>query len=216
MNVKHDQSLIGCDSRELIEHGYGCIAVEVLRLAFLYPPAQDQGQKKVSPQQRNRIMKAVMDTIADRFPCYQYNVPRGMKYHSQDWSLFFWCRDLPPTGERDYSYITLSFNSHHTREQQQEICNQVLGLISERFSTMDSLEVTLQYAAFLDKEKISRDAAQAAPALDGEQCVYCHHAGRLVYVQDNLYFMKKYAKRKGYLLAPADVLRMKWQLSAAA
>ena len=32
MNITHDQSLIGYDSRELIKRGYGCMAIDVLRL----------------------------------------------------------------------------------------------------------------------------------------------------------------------------------------
>ena len=99
MNITHDQSLIGYDSRELIKRGYGCMAIDVLRLEFLYTPDKAQKPEKRSPQQRNHIMKSVMDTIAARFPCYQYNVPRNMQYHSQDWALFFWCREA--AGEND-------------------------------------------------------------------------------------------------------------------
>ena len=64
MNITHDQSLIGYDSRELIKRGYGCMAIDVLRLEFLYTPDKAQKPEKMSPQQRNHIMKSVMDTIA--------------------------------------------------------------------------------------------------------------------------------------------------------
>ena len=135
MNIKHDQSLIGYDSRELIEHGYGCVVVDVLRLEFLYTHGLAHEHEEVSPQERNSIMKSVLDIIAGRFPCYQYNVPRDMKYHSQDWALFFWCRTS--TGEtdtagdgRDYSYFTLTLNQQYSPEMRQTVCDSPYSTVS--------------------------------------------------------------------------------------
>lgn len=128
MNITHDQSLIGYDSRELIKRGYGCMAIDVLRLEFLYTPDKAQGSERMSPQQRNHIMKSVMDTIADRFPCYQYNVPREMKYHSQDWALFFWCREAAGDNDtagdgRDYSYFMLIGIDHGNKQIKTAHCS---------------------------------------------------------------------------------------------
>lgn len=154
MNIKQDHSMIGDGSRELIEHGYGQIAVDVLRLEYLYSSVQQQGDSEVSQKQRNRIMKSVLDTIAARFPCYQYNVPRDTQYKSQDWALFFWCRSSP--GEngagydgRDYSYFTLTLNELYSHEKRQEICDQLLHLLNTKFSNLSNLFLTVQYAALV-------------------------------------------------------------------
>ena len=80
MNITHDQSLVCYVSRELIKRGYGCIAIDVLRLEFLYTPDKVQGTEKMPPRRRNRIIKFVVDTISKSFPRYQYIVPRGIKF----------------------------------------------------------------------------------------------------------------------------------------
>ncbi len=217
MNIKHDQSLIGYDSRELIEHGYGCVVVDVLRLEFLYTHGLSHEHEEVSPQERNRIMKSVLDIIAGRFPCYQYNVPRDMKYHSQDWALFFWCRTS--TGEtdtagdgRDYSYFTLTLNQQYSPEMRQTVCDQVLSLLNSKFAALSNLYLTIQYEALLDHKKIANDAARLAPMLNGKKCVYHGMKGSLILTNTGLFFKKKYAKRFGYALTPSDVLQIKWQM----
>lgn len=221
MNITHDQSLIGYDNQELIKHGYGCMAVDVLRLEFLYTPDKAREPEQITPQNRTHIMKSVMDTIAERFPCYQYNVPRDMKYHSQAWTLFFWCRAA--TGEndavgdgRDYSYFTLTLNPLYSPKMRQEVCDQVLSLLNTQFPDLSNLYLTIQYAALLDHQKIEHDAAHFAPNLNGINWSFHGMEGRLVYTQKGLFFMKKYAKRKGCLLHSTDILKITWQRNSAA
>ena len=56
-----------------------------------------------------------------------------------------------------------------------------------------------------------------SPPLLTEGGAYTHHfEGRLVYVENTLFFMKKYAKHLGYALGPADTLQIKWQIEDAA
>lgn len=221
MNIKQDQSLIGYDSRELIEHGYGQIAVDVLRLEYLYSRSQRQAHSEVSQEQRNRIMKSVLDTIAGHFPCYQYNVPREMKYGSKDWALFFWCREAAGENDtagdgRDYSYFTLTLNELYSNEKRKEVCDQVLRLLNTKFSDLSNLFLTIQYAALLDHQKIAKEVAQYAPKLNGIKWSYHGKEGRLVYTQKGLFFMEKYAKRKGYLLYSTDILKIIWQRKTTA
>ena len=66
------------------------------------------------------------------------------------------------------------------------------------------------------EQKMVDDAKRLAPSLDGRRCVYHHFEGRLVYVENTLFFMKKYAKHLGYALGPADTLQIKWRLEDAA
>lgn len=221
MNITHDQSLIGYDSRELIKRGYGCMAIDVLRLEFLYTPDKAQKPEKMSPQQRNHIMKSVMDTIAARFPCYQYNVPRDMQYHSQDWALFFWCREAAGENDtagdgRDYSYFTLTLNQQYSAEMRQKVCDQVLSLLNSKFAALSNLYLAIQYEALLDHKKIADDAARLAPMLNGKKCVYHGMEGSLILTKTGLFFKKKYAKRFGYALTPSDVLQIEWQMETAA
>lgn len=219
MNVQHDKSLIGYGSQELVEHGYGCIAADVLRLEFLYN--LDREHEQVSSRQRNRIMKSVMDAIGDRFSCYQYNVPRDAKYDSPDWALFFWCRpatkDEDVFGDgRDYSYFTLTINPLYAPEKRQEICDQVIQLLNMKYAGLSNLYFTVQYATLLDNRRITDDAARLAPALNGRKWTYHGQDGKLVYTQRGLSFMRKYAKRKGYLLDATDILQIAWEEEAAA
>jgi len=66
MRIKHNRSLISAEMLELVEHGYGSIAPSALCLEFLYLPDDPQDHETVlhpSPQERNKIMKAVMDEL---------------------------------------------------------------------------------------------------------------------------------------------------------
>ena len=224
MRIKHNRSLISAEMLKLVEQGYGSIAPSALCLEFLYLPDDPQDHETVlhpSLQERNKIMKAVMDTIAGQFTCYQYDAPKSICFESKEWELYFWCRVFSDASDfageyRDFSYFRLSFNSNHSLEQQKEICDQALSLLNARFGSLANLFVAVQYTAALDEQKIADDAKRLAPSLDGRRCVYHHFEGRLVYVENTLFFMKKYAKHLGYALGPADTLQIKWQIEDAA
>lgn len=79
MRIKHNRSLISAEKLELVEHGYGSITPSALSLEFLYLSDNPQDHETVlhpSPQERNKIMKAVMDGIARQFTCYQYDAAK--------------------------------------------------------------------------------------------------------------------------------------------
>ena len=87
----------------------------------LFVPDDPQDHETVlhpSPQERNKIMKAVMDTIAGQFTCYQYDAPKSICFESKEGDLYFWCRVFSDASDfageyRDFSYFRLSFNSNH-------------------------------------------------------------------------------------------------------
>lgn len=174
MRIKHNRSLISAEKLELVEHGYGSITPSALSLEFLYLSDNPQDHETVlhpSPQERNKIMKAVMDAIARQFTCYQYDAPKSICFESKEWDLYFWCRVFSDASDfaveyRDFSYFRLSFNSNHSPEQQKEICDQALSLLNARFGSLANLFVSVQYTAALDERKMADDAKRIAPSLD--------------------------------------------------
>lgn len=87
-----------------------------------------------------------------------------------------------------------------------EICGRVIRLLRERFAAHPNLRVSVQYMGLLDTEKIRRFIQRALPSMDGKRCSYHGWEGRLVLVEDCIFFMKKRAKTRGYRLTPDEAL----------
>lgn len=161
----------------------------------------------------------VMEAIAKSFACYQYDKEHGPRFEISDWELFFWCNSFsaPHDGGfegRDYSYIRLTFNSRHDALRHKEILDQLLLLVTERFSELDNLSLEVQHKARFFDEKINRDAAEIAKRLGGMKCKYKDMDGKLLYTEKGLIFMKKRARTHGYTISPREILRMSWELEA--
>ena len=174
----------------------------------------------VEPQKRSAYIFPVMEAIAKNFVCYQYDKERGPKYDSSDWELFFWCRDFsePHNGElhgRDYSHIRLSFNERHEVLQRKEICKRLLLFVTEHFSELDNLSVSVQHKTCFFDEKINGEAAELAKRLGGMRCRYMGMEGRLCCTEKGLIFMKKRARSNGYIISPREILKMSWYMEAA-
>ena len=67
----------------------------------------------------------------------------------------------------------------------------------------------------MDDKKIAEGAKAALSSLVGKKCTYGHMDGKIVETERGVFFVKKYAKSKGYKLSESDVLRLSWQLGMA-
>ena len=56
------------------------------------------------------------------------------------------------------------------------------------------------------RKKVHRFVQQSLPSMDGKRYSYHGWEGRLVLVEDSIFFMKKRAKTRGYRLTPAEAL----------
>ena len=108
MEITHDRSYINRSALEFIARGYGAEDIHSLRFQFVYTEAEQarnaaqastaQGRNIIqAAQEKNRVMKPVMEAIAAEFACYQYNPDLEYGYDSPDWDLFFWCNGLNTT-----------------------------------------------------------------------------------------------------------------------
>lgn len=225
MTIRQDRSYIPLDTKTLIECGYAREVPNQLVFRFEYTEEQKAQNRAMADTlskeewtvlanrealRRSGMMEPVIKTIAEKFTCYQYATEAKIAYRSEEWDLYFHYRglDMPDTmgSERDFSYFTLSFNREHTVEQRLEICSRVLRLLQDRFAEHPNLHVSVQYMGWLDTEKIHRSVQRALPSLEGSHCVYHNFEGRVVLVGDDIFFMKKYAKTRGYRLTEAEAL----------
>ena len=225
MIIKMDRSDMSAGTRELIERGYAREELDKLVFRFEYTEEERIQNREMAvklssevwaasadraARRRSEMMEPVMKSIAGEFVCYQYDHEEKLALRSTKWDLFFHCNALnvlnASAAGRDYSYFTLSFNREHTVEQRMEICGRVIRLLQERFAAHPNLHISVQYMGLLDTEKIRRFIQRALPSMDGKRCSYHGWEGRLVLVEDSIFFMKKRAKTRGYRLTPDEAL----------
>lgn len=235
MKIYNDSSCITPSEQEFVARGYAVEDFHSLRFEFIYTEAQlerrraalKEGHKvtdddiEAAACEKNAVMKPIMDAIASEFCCYQYTDCIDVPYGSAKWDLFFWCADLYiKTGGRmngrDFSYFTLSFNGEHGVEQRRELCDRVLKFITEHFHENENLSVAIQRTTTKDQEKISRDANLLLPSLLNSPCIYNGQTGKVVQTSRGVFFMKKYAKTRGWRLSPSDILEISWRTREAA
>lgn len=234
MEIVHDRSYITQTEREFIARGYASESLHSLRFSFVYTEAQKAENRAyadavglgsnewdvhitASARRRSGHMERIAAVLAQNFKIYQYDEDEAVPYNS-DWDLFFWCNDFSSTmrgllSGRDLSYFTLSFNDKHGPERRQKILDRAMRIL-ELFSDDGNLEVAIQYTAIMDKDKISHDAALAAPGIAGQTCTYGGMEGRVEQGSENLYFRKKRSRKCLYRLTDAEILSIFWRLSA--
>lgn len=228
MTVNYDKSYLPAGYEEFVSRGYAAEDIYHLRFDFCYTDEQrDENRRehdtlsedawrercRLACEANNDFMHKVMETIAQRFVCYQYDKEqeRKINYGSDQWDLFFWCgawtKESGLTG-RNYTYFTLGMNEANTVEQNAELCKELLELLERAFGNSENLDVAIQYCLRWDKEKLANDAKLAAKKLVGKRVPYCGKDGRLVESNGKVYFMKKYARNKGYLVDDLDLIRL--------
>lgn len=233
MNINHDRSYINQSSLVFVDRGYAAQDLYQLRIRYEYTEEEKQANSDFAKshsreewsarcddavQIRSNAMRPIMEALGRKFVCYQFEPDCGVPYDSDKWDLFFWCGDFyQSTGGkfsgRDYSHFTLSFNNRMTAEQRKEVCKRVLDFLSERYADNIHLNVAVQYTITMDEQKIADDAKAVLPSLVGQKCTYGNMEGKIIETECGVFFMKKYARSKGYKLSDTDILRMSWKLS---
>ena len=230
MRIWHDRSYIGSSDKIFVTHGMAENDFHSVRFSFVYTEEQQKENARTAKfltshewsehctaarRFQSDYMFPVMDAIAERFMCYQFDKTRQSQYDSDEWEMFFWCNDLYNTtggklSGRDYSYFTLSFNERHTTSRHQEICERLLEFLAGRFSTLDNLSVAVQHKTRFFEEKIEEEAKTLAPRYYGTAGSYRRMNGRFINSAGRLIFMKKYARSHGYVVGPHELLMMSW------
>lgn len=188
MRIEYDYSFVSIPSQKLLTHGYGVESLRSVSIRFSYTKKQKKQNEAFAnmvgveseawktyvlraAKMRSAHMKVILDTITEEFVCYQYNDRNELQYMSSRWDLFLWCGTFDerrPDGlsGRDYSIFSLTFNDAHSLEEKQEIYDRLVQLLNKEFLSDPNLSVVVQYTAFRDSEKMSRDAEWVAPLLD--------------------------------------------------
>lgn len=228
MNLYEDRSNLSMDAQWFTK-GYAKEDVCSLCLQFLYTEEEQaancqfrashtdeewmQRVRKTS-EERSAWMESVMDSIAQKFICYQYDKDDPTPYDSNRWEFFFWCNHFQSfldLSGRDYSYITLSFNERQTVDQRMELCQRVLEFLRSRFQEHPNLNVTVKYAAWFNDRKIHAAIKHITPQLQGRRYVRDQKEGKLFLQDDVLLFKPKYAKKYVYRLSPSEILALGWE-----
>lgn len=222
MKISYDYSYLTQNKKVLISHGYAVEDLYGVRIEFICSSEQEgalqlNSDPVTAAMQKNMVMKPIMDTIASKFHCYQYDDTYRSPYDSTEWELYFWSRtmDVQGTYILDLSYFTLSFNKSHTPAQRKCICDNLIALLTEKFNSNPNLKIDIQYTVTVDAEKAERDAKRILPTLIGKPCVYKEMEGKIVENPHGVFFMRKHAKRYGYMLGSAEILEISWAMKSA-
>lgn len=234
MIINHDKKYLN-SAEDLIARGYATEDLHSIRFRFEYTDAEKEHNREERPKiellpasERNdffckaalfksNALFPVMDAISRTFACYQYADDTRIPYDSDEWELFFWCNDFYFTASsslrgRDYSYFTLSFNDRMTKAERMEICTRLVDFLVKNFSDNEHLYVDIQYRTAYAEQKLESDAQSAAIKLNGKKCSYHGMVGKIIRTDNGTFFMKKYAKNKGYKLTDIDILRLQWEM----
>lgn len=237
MIISHDMSYISDESRTMMDKGYACEDIHSLRLEFRYTDVEQEENRNYTASHkaeeldahriqaalaRSEKMASVMEQIAAKFPCYQYQRENPtLQYDSDQWDLFFWCNGFHLTlpgitiPDRDYSYFTLSFNERHTISKRAEVCQLILDFLQERYADNPNLNVAVQYSAFFDEGKIKADAEKVLGRLVNQRCHYCGKVGKVLILGDRPFFRPLRAKKSIYRLTPTEILKIGFLLDDA-
>lgn len=228
MKILHDNSWVRPDDRQLVEYGYAAEDLYNLRLSYVPTPEEAEKARRQCAEQENfwrteewastalahsEELHQVMETIAEKFLCYQYGDDSELPYDGELWDLFFWCNCFFNTAHgtnltgRDYRYITLSFNEKRSIESRKATCDGVLDLLQAHYADNPHLEVAVQHQLQLDHKRIKRDIQLVLPELMKQPFQYGGMEGRLVKTDCGAFFMKKYAKKYGYPISDTTLLR---------
>lgn len=222
MTINHDRTYINPDKELLVAGGYAEERIHQIRICFQYTEEQKEDNRRNAEQlktkqqedtyykkaytMRSEYIHPVLCRLAEVFKIHQFSPYDTTRFNSRDWDLFFWCNcfentvhGLGLTG-RDYSYATLSFNDRHTGDEQLATCNRALQLLSDEFSNLENLCVSLQYGLHVFQARLRRDIPDMISSLNGEKYSMHGRDGRLTAVNGSLYWMKKYAKNRGVKL----------------
>ena len=230
MKINHDRSFLDCRADAFLSHGLAENRPHSISICFEYTEPQraenvhfaethtrEEWNARCNQEAKTRseYIRPVMEAIAEKFACYQYDSNRYFRYSSPDWDLFFWCNDFYNTTNgavtgRDFSYLTLSFNDRHDTTRREEIRRDLMQFLTDRFDSMENLTVTIQYETHFHDAEISKIVHENAAKLDGMKCNYLGTDGRIVKVGSAFAFMKKRARTHGHWMSERDLCLILW------
>lgn len=231
MTIKQDYSYIGKFDTMLVDRGFAEPSIYSLNFQFEYTEEQQMENRtyhdthtedewmeriKEKAQYRSEYMHRVLEKISTGLELYQYKHGDLDDYRKGKWDLFFWCNCFENTMHatgltgRDYSYFRLSFNEYLSGDRRTEILNEILALM-EKMEETENVHLTVQRDVRKDKEKISVEAQRLIDMLAGKRGTYDGDEGRFLVVGGKLVFMKKYARKYGYSIPEASVLKVAWE-----
>lgn len=239
MRIWHDTSYLTDKDKLIIDRGLARKGYHSLRFSFVYTPEEREQNRQMSmmshsmsPEhwhqicvqdavRRSDAMHQVMEEISKQFVCDQYDKEQRLQYDDPAWELFFWCNSFNNTfrgsglTDRDYSYFTLTFNSQHDLDKQDEIRCKVLELLESKYADWPNLDIANQHQAFPDAPKIQAAVKAALPIVLNYPCQYGNMTGKVVQTTGGYFFKKKYARKYGYRLDDLDLLEIYWNMPKA-
>jgi hypothetical protein len=210
--IQEDESYLSNLDLAAIDKGIAEMAVYSLRITNYFTEEQKQNNSAtfdtVTPEQwkenceKNKQaiagkIKFVVDQINQKYMIYQY-INKNVDYSKDDWDLFFWCNN------GDMSYVTLNTNTEQTLEKQNEMIGEVLDLI--RTIEIEGLQVTIQYTAIYDKNKVEEIVCNYCEEVKGSFIEYGGRIGKINVLNDRYVFRKKGAKKYCYEINNNTVL----------
>lgn len=227
MTITHNRKMQAPDWELWIDKGLAVDGISSITLNYQFTQSDLQEEalllKGKSPEEqeqirneqvlaRNAKMKALMDEISFRFPCYQYEESNELAYEGQDWDFFFWCRDLtPPLSGRDYSYITLNANEGQPPQRQEQAFADLLAFLAELCGDNRNLYVDVLHQLRYNQERFQSAVDQAKRVLPGRLCAYRGLKGSLeLTVNGRLLFIPHLKRKEPAKISDPDMIRQLW------
>lgn len=145
---------------------------------------------------------ALLSEIEKRFSIAQYHTP--YHYHGEKVEDFwFWCNSKD--GERDYSYVTLSFWKERDAEERRKVIIEIERILDSYQA--HNIQAYIQYETLLDKPACKREAERIYVESKGKFVAYGINQGRLYKDEENgeYYFKRKKARKYYSHLSAAEV-----------
>jgi hypothetical protein len=219
MIIKEDFSYVEKDMK-FIDRGYAQLDVHSIRIDRYFTEKQKEQNVKIHdamPDQWGKYceemaqkigekVKSIVDYLSETFNIHQYK-DSSMEHYDSDWDLFFWCNHKHYG--RDYSYVTLSFNSKRTVTQRMSDKDRVIEILNTHFTDMDGVIVYIQYTATYDDKKVKDTVNNYIPTILNTFINYAGHEGKIKSVGENRYgFFKKGARKYYYQVSDMVILEM--------
>jgi len=160
----------------------------------------DENREKTSQK-----IETLIERLSKKFIIHQYEND-SMEHYSSNWDLFFWCNNNNK-GSRDYSYVTLGFNTKRTVEERQTDIKKVLEYVQG--IGFDGISIAIQYTAKYDDAKVKEIALKYCQTVKNKFINYMG-IGKIkeVGAGDNFHygFFKKGASKRYYRLSDLALL----------
>lgn len=194
MIINHDHSYVNALDNEFVARGYAEDDLFSIRLTYEYTQEQKEENRRIaessSREKWNELCKAAAAMRSNYMrPVIEKLADAFVLYQFSDCGVPY-----------DSDKWDLFF-----------WCNDFNTTCRKNFSGLENLCVSIQYDTRCFTDKIHEDAQKVADGMVGRKYNRNGYDGRLVKYNGQIYWMKKYAKNRGYLMSDAEILRMSWE-----